>query len=88
MSSLARELQEPAGSVANNIYGYRRDPALQARIAAFLELPVVELFIASDSADGGDGCPGAENAETPSPPAGGLVGLMARLGRALKAAII
>jgi lambda repressor-like predicted transcriptional regulator len=46
MSSLARALpgNPPAGSVINNIYGYRDNPELRQAIADYLELPVAELF--------------------------------------------
>lgn len=44
MASLARALNAPAGSVASNIYGYRHDQALRARIAAYLGMPLAELF--------------------------------------------
>ena len=44
MSSLSRNLGEPYGSVAGNVYGYRSNPELQAKIAAYLGVPVAELF--------------------------------------------
>ena len=44
ISSLARKLDRPFGSVANNIYGYRANAQLQKEIASFLGRPVSELF--------------------------------------------
>jgi len=44
ISSLARKLNRPFGSVANNIYGYRANSALQKEIASLLGRPVGELF--------------------------------------------
>ncbi len=44
ISSLSRKLDRPLGSVANNIYGYRDNAQLKKEIAAFLGLPVAELF--------------------------------------------
>ncbi|MFA5112339.1 MAG: hypothetical protein WC443_13090 [Desulfobaccales bacterium] len=44
ITSLARVLEEPFGTVANNVYGYRRNPEIQAKIATFLEQEVQELF--------------------------------------------
>jgi hypothetical protein len=41
---LARKLDRPFGSVANNIYGYRANAQLQKEIASFLDRPVSELF--------------------------------------------
>jgi hypothetical protein len=44
ISSLARKLDRPFSSVANNIYGYRANAQLQQEIASFLDRPVSELF--------------------------------------------
>ena len=44
ITSLARKLGEAYGSVANTIYGHRRNRELQAKIAGFLGRPVTELF--------------------------------------------
>ncbi len=44
ISSLARKLNRPFGSVANNIYGYRTNSQLRGEIAAFLGKPVEDLF--------------------------------------------
>uniref|UniRef100_A0A7V4G920 XRE family transcriptional regulator n=1 Tax=Desulfobacca acetoxidans TaxID=60893 RepID=A0A7V4G920_9BACT len=44
ISSLARKLKRPFGSVANNIYGYRANAKLRGEIASFLGHPVKELF--------------------------------------------
>ena len=44
ISSLARKLNRPFGSVANNIYGYRTNAQLRGEIAAFLGLPAAEIF--------------------------------------------
>jgi len=44
ISSLARKLNRPFGSVANNIYGYRANAQLRGEIASFLGHPVKELF--------------------------------------------
>jgi hypothetical protein len=44
ISSLARKLNRPFGSVANNIYGYRDNAQLKKEIATFLGLPVADLF--------------------------------------------
>jgi transcriptional regulator with XRE-family HTH domain len=44
ITSLALKLGEAYGSVANNIYGHRRNPDLQAKIATFLGRTPEELF--------------------------------------------
>ena len=44
ISSLARKLNRPFGSVANNIYGYRTNAQLRIEIADFLGKPVEEVF--------------------------------------------
>jgi len=44
ITSLAMKLGEAYGSVANNIYGHRRNPDLQAKIAHFLGRSPEELF--------------------------------------------
>ena len=44
ISSMARKIDQPCGSVANNIYGYRANRDLQERIADFLGLPMEDLF--------------------------------------------
>lgn len=44
MSIMARNLGEPYGSVAGNVYGYRANAPLQAKIAAYLGEPVEKLF--------------------------------------------
>ena len=44
ITSLAQRLGEAYGSVANTIYGHRRNRELQAKIAGFLGRPVGELF--------------------------------------------
>lgn len=44
ISSLARKLNRPFGSVANNIYGYRANAQLRGEIATFLGRPTAELF--------------------------------------------
>jgi len=44
ISSMARKLDAPFGSVANNVYGYRGNPELRDRIAGFLGQPVAALF--------------------------------------------
>jgi len=44
MSIMARNLGEPYGSVAGNIYGYRANAPLQAKIAEYLGMPMAELF--------------------------------------------
>ena len=44
ISSLARKLNRPFGSVANNIYGYRTNAQLRIEIADFLGKPVKEVF--------------------------------------------
>jgi len=52
ISSLARKLNRPFGSVANNIYGYRANAQLRGEIASFLGHPVKELFEGEGRADG------------------------------------
>jgi hypothetical protein len=44
IASMARQLDEPFGSVANNVYGYRVNLEMQAKIAGFLGQPVEHLF--------------------------------------------
>lgn len=44
ITSLAQRLGEAYGSVANTIYGHRRNPELRGKIAAFLGQPVEQLF--------------------------------------------
>ncbi len=44
ISSLARKLNRPFGSVANNIYGYRTNAQLRIEIADFLGKSVGEIF--------------------------------------------
>jgi transcriptional regulator with XRE-family HTH domain len=44
ITALALKLGEAYGSVANTIYGHRRNAELQAKIAGFLGRPVEELF--------------------------------------------
>jgi hypothetical protein len=52
ITSLAFKLKEPYGSVANTIYGHRRNRELQAKIAAFLEQGLEELFGEDSQATG------------------------------------
>lgn len=59
LAGLAAAIGSPAGSVANNVYGYRQDPELQARIARFLGRPVAELFTPLPEEEGAPG-PGPE----------------------------
>jgi hypothetical protein len=54
ISSMARKLDRPFGSVANTVYGYRTNSDLQAAIASFLELAPEELFRGPGA--GGDAC--------------------------------
>ena len=44
ITALAHRLEEPYGSVANTIYGHRRNQELQAKIAKFLGHSPDELF--------------------------------------------
>jgi len=44
ITSLAMKLGEAYGSVANTIYGHRRNPELRGKIAAFLGRTPEELF--------------------------------------------
>jgi lambda repressor-like predicted transcriptional regulator len=44
MSRLAQELQLPYGTVVNTINGYRSNPEVRRKIAAFLGEPAAELF--------------------------------------------
>ena len=68
MSTLARNLGEPYGSVAGNVYGYRRNPALQAKIAAYLGVPAEQLFGGNGGEPAG-GPPAPEpGPEPPAPP--------------------
>lgn len=53
LTSLARNLGLPYGTVAGTVYGYKRNPEVQARIAAYLGQPVSELF--GNGRDGHDG---------------------------------
>lgn len=52
ISSLARKLNRPFGSVANNIYGYRANAQLRGEIATFLGRPAAELFEDEGRPDG------------------------------------
>lgn len=44
LTILARNLGLPYGTVAGTVYGYKRNPEVQARIAAYLGRPVEALF--------------------------------------------
>jgi len=44
ITSMARKIDRPCGSVASNIYGYRINRDLQEKIAEFLGLPAEDLF--------------------------------------------
>ena len=44
MTSLALAIDEAYGTVAGVVYGHRINPAVRAKIAGFLGLPVEELF--------------------------------------------
>jgi hypothetical protein len=56
ITSLAFRLKEPYGSVANTIYGHRRNRGLQEKIAAFLGRPREELFEGIQGTTGEDAC--------------------------------
>jgi len=52
ITSMALQLGEPYGSVANNVYGYRRQHSLQEKIAAYLNREPKEVFNAPGKEDG------------------------------------
>lgn len=44
LTSLARNLDLPYGTVAGTVYGYKRNPQVQAAIAGYFGLEKVDLF--------------------------------------------
>ena len=57
ITSMARKLDVPFGTVANNVYGYRRNSEVQHLIAGFLDRPAQQIFVSGAPAgrEGGEG---------------------------------